>query len=95
MVNRNGKGSAIGSLVVGIIGLVIDIFFGVLIGPVGLILGIIGLVLASKAKKDGFEGGMRTAGFVLSLLALIFGAISFVACIACAGALSAVGYSYY
>lgn len=95
MENQNGKGAAIASLVLGIIGLVIDIFFGILIGPVGLVLGIIGLILASKAKNDGFTGGLRTAGFVLSLLSLIFGAISFVACIACAGALSAVGYSYY
>lgn len=91
MENQNGKGAAIGSLVLGIIGLVIDIFFGVLIGPVGLILGIIGLVLASKSKNDGFTGGLRTAGFVLSLLSLIFGAISFVACIACAGAIGAMG----
>lgn len=91
MENQNGKGSAVASLVLGIIGLVIALLFGVLIAPVGLVLGIIGLVLASKAKTEGFNGGMRTAGFVLSLLAVIFGAISFVACVACAGTLGALG----
>ena len=61
-----GKGAAIASLVLGIIGLVVALF---VFGPVGAILGIVGVVMASKAKQQGFEGGMRTAGFVLSILA--------------------------
>ena len=75
-----GKGAAIGSLVCGIVGL----FFA------GIILGIVGLVLSSKSKNEGFEGGLRTAGFILSLLALIFGAVS-VCCIVCSGGLACIG----
>nr|WP_300170139.1 hypothetical protein [uncultured Flavonifractor sp.] len=82
MENQNGKGSAIASLVLGIVGVVL-VCFGLSI--VSLILGIIGLVLASKSKNEGFNGGLRTAGFVLSLLAVIFGAIFFVACTALTG----------
>ena len=40
-------------------------------------LGIVGLVLAGNAKKAGNDEGMRTAGFVLSLLGLIGGFIVF------------------
>lgn len=91
-VNNNnvpGKGAAIGSLVCGIVAVVLW-FFGVTsIGS--LILGIVGLILAANAKKAGFEGGLRTAGFVLSLLGVIFGAVIFVACVACAGGVACLG----
>ncbi len=87
--NIPGKGKAIASMVLGIIAVVFW-FFGAG-SAVSVILGIIGLSLASSAKKDGFEGGMRTAGFVLSLIGLIGGAIAFVACVACVGALSVTG----
>ena len=50
-----------------------------------LVLGIVGLVLASNAKKAGYNDGLRTAGFVLSLIGTIFGALIFVSCVACAG----------
>ena len=85
-----GKGAATGSLVCGIIA-VVCCFFGSFILPpfVSVILGIIGLVLASNSKKAGFNGGLRTAGFVLSLLGLIFGSIVFVSCVACIGITSA------
>ena len=46
----------------------------------GIILGIIGLVFASKAKNAGYVGGLRTAGFVLSLISLVSGAAMFIAC---------------
>lgn len=85
--NVPGKGAAIGSLVCGIVSLVIPY--------IGLIVAIVGLVLAGNAKKQGFEGGLRTAGFVLSLLGVIFGAIGVVSsCVACGGfaCLSAIGY---
>ena len=85
-----GKGQAVASLVLGIIGVVLW-FFGYS-ALVSVILGIIGLVLAGNAKKLGYAEGMQKAGFILSLISLIGGAIFFVACVACVacvGALSA------
>ncbi len=87
--NQPGRGAAIASLVLGIIAVVLW-FFGYS-ALVSVVLGIIGLVCAGNAKKAGFVGGLRTAGFVLSLIGLIGGAIAFVACVACVGALGAAG----
>ena len=84
-----GKNASIASMVCGIIG--VGFWFFGYTAIVSVILGIVGLVLASNAKKEGAEGGIQTAGFVLSLLSLIFGAIFFVACVACIGAISAAG----
>lgn len=81
-----GKGQATASLVLGIIAVVLW-WFGYS-ALVSVVLGIIGLILASKSKKAGFNGGIRKAGFVLSLIGLIGGAIMFVACVACVGAFS-------
>lgn len=85
--NVPGKGAATASLVLGIISVVLW-FFGYS-ALVSVILGIVGLILAGNAKKAGFNGGIRTAGFVLSLIGLIGGAIFFVACVACVGAIGA------
>ena len=85
--NIPGKGAATASLVLGIISVVLW-FFGYS-ALVSVILGIVGLILAGNAKKAGFNGGIRTAGFVLSLIGLIGGAIFFVAWVACVGALGA------
>ena len=84
-----GKGAAIASMVLGIIAVVLW-FFGYS-AIVSVVLGIIGLVLAGNAKKAGFEGGIRTAGFVLSLIGLIGGAVCFIACVACVGTLGSLG----
>lgn len=93
-VNSNvpGKGQAIASLVLGIISVVLW-WFGYS-AIVSVVLGIVGLILAGNAKKVGFVGGVRTAGFVLSLIGLIGGAIVLVACVACAGALAAAGLTF-
>ena len=85
--NIPGKGAATASLVLGIISVVLW-FFGYS-ALVSVILGIVGLILAGNAKKAGFNGGIRTAGFVLALIGLIGGAIFFVACVACVGAIGA------
>lgn len=87
--NIPGKGAATASLVLGIISVVLW-FFGYS-ALISVILGIVGLILAGNAKKAGFNGGIRTAGFVLSLIGLIGGAIFFVACVACVGALGSAG----
>lgn len=87
--DNNGKGKATASLVLGIIS-VVCWFFGYS-ALLSAILGIIGLIMASGAKKLGFEGGTRTAGFVLSLIGLIGGVLIFVACVACVGAIGTAG----
>ncbi|MCR5556402.1 MAG: hypothetical protein K6F75_02445 [Butyrivibrio sp.] len=89
--NVPGKGAAIASMVLGIVSVVFW-FFG-LGAIVSVICGIVGLVLASSSKKAGFNGGVRTAGVVLSIIGLIGGGIVLVACVACAGALGAAGLS--
>ena len=81
--NVPGKGAAIGSLVCGIVSIVFW-FFGVT-SLLSLILGIVGLILASSSKKAGYNEGLRTAGFVVSLIGTIFGALIFVSCVACVG----------
>ncbi len=60
-----------------------------------VILGIIGLVQASKARELGYEDSIRTAGFVLSLIGLIGGALAFVACAACVGLAGIAGTAAY
>lgn len=84
-----GHGAAVASMVLGIIAVVLW-FFGYS-SIISVILGIIGLVLAGNCKKAGYEGGIRTAGFVLSLIGFIGGAAVFIACVACVGTLGAVG----
>ena len=84
-----GKGAAIGSMVCGIVSIVFW-FFGVT-AFLSLILGIVGLVLANNSKKAGYNDGLRTAGFVLSLLGTIFGALIFISCVACLGAAGTLG----
>jgi len=61
-----GKGKAQVSLALGIVAICLPIPF------LDLIAGIIGLVFASMAKKEGFSGGLRTAGFVLSIVGTIY-----------------------
>ena len=73
--NEQGHGLAIGSLVCGIVG-VVCWFFGYA-SFLSIILGIVGLVLAGNSKKNGNTEGARTAGFVLSLIALIGGFLVF------------------
>ena len=93
MENKNGsvpgKGAAVASMVLVIIAVVLW-FFGYS-AIVSVVLGIIGLILAGSSKKAGFDGGLRTAGFVLSLIGLIGGAFFFIACVACVGTLGAAG----
>lgn len=82
-----GKGQATASLVLGIIAIAL-LWFGYS-ALISMVLGVVGLILASKSKKAGFTGGTRTAGFILSLIGLILGAVMFVACVACAGLFAA------
>lgn len=78
-----GKNKAIASLVLGIISVVLW-FFGYS-SILSVVLGIIGVVMASKSKEEGYDENIRTAGFILSVIGVIGGAIFFVACVACVG----------
>ena len=76
-----GRGLGIGSLVCGIIGLVLTWVYGIGLVPsiVGLILGVIS---GNKSAEAGLpRGGMATAGFVLSIISLALSALVFIACI--------------
>ena len=94
-VNNPHKGKAIGSMVCGIISVILCWFGYAAI--VSLILSIVGLVLGANAKKgmaaDGIVAGkgMATAGVVLSIISLVLSAIVFVACTLCAAAGAAAG----
>lgn len=81
-----GKGLSIASLILGIVAL-ITCFCGDLWPLAGVILSIVGLVLAGSAKKAGNTTGLRTAGFVISLIALIVSALIFVIAVVIAGLL--------
>lgn len=83
-----GKGQATASMVFGILA-VICWFFG-WSSLASIVFGIIGLGLASQSKKAGYDEGMRTAGFVLSLIGLIGGGIAFIACVACVGSIASL-----
>lgn len=78
-MEQKSNGSAVASLVLGIIGLCTGWVYGL-----GCILGIIGIVLSSKAKKENGASGMATAGLVLGILSVVFGAI-YLACAICVG----------
>lgn len=79
--NAPGKGTATGSLVCGIIAVILWFFGWSSLGSV--IFGIIGIILASSAKKQGCNDGIRVGGLVCSIIGLIGGSIVFIACVAC------------
>ncbi len=84
--NSSGKGTA--SLVLGIIS-VVFIFTGTF-ALIGMILAIVGLVLGIQGKKENPEDGKAKAGVVLSIIGLVLCALSFIACVACVGAIASL-----
>ena len=71
-VNQPGKGYAIASLALGVIGLLVLISG---MPFISLILGIVGVAMASVATRTGYSGGMSIAGRVLSWISIIIGII--------------------
>lgn len=81
-----GKGAAIASLVLGIVSVVF--WFTGMLAIIGLVCAIVGIICSSVSKKAGYEGGVRTAGLVLSIIGCAGCAIAFVACGLCAAAIA-------
>lgn len=67
-----GRGHSIGSLTLGILGL---LFLLTGMPFISLILGIIGVILASGARRRGCNGSMTTTGAVLSWISIVIGII--------------------
>ena len=87
-MNQPGKNLAIASLVCGIASCVF-FWFGVS-AFISLAAGIAGIILAVNAKKQGFVGGMVTAGLVLSIVGTVIGGIVFASCVALLGSVGCV-----
>lgn len=85
-------GKAVASLVLGICAIV-SWFFG-LGALLGVVLGIIGLVLAGQAKKAGNIEGIRTAGFVCSLIGLVGSGIAVIIALGAMVALGTLAYVF-
>ena len=85
-------GKAVASLVLGICS-VVSWFFG-LGALLGMVLGIVGLVLAGQAKKAGNIEGIRTAGFVCSLIGLIGSAIAVIIALGAVFTLGTLAYMF-
>jgi len=77
-LNPAGKGLATASMVLGIVSILDPIPPYIL----GLILGIVGLILAGRAKSKGYARGMRTAGFVLSIIGIVFNLLAMIGTLA-------------
>lgn len=80
----------VASLVLGIISLLIGIFFTGF-QWIGAIFGLIGIILGAQGRKNPEKRGISTAGMVCSIIGFIFCIIFFVACVACVGGLGAIG----
>lgn len=78
----------VASLVLGIISVVLAVLFSGF-GWLAAILGLIGIVLGTSARKKG-QGGVATAGLVLSIIGLILGLLMYVACAAMVGGLASL-----
>ena len=78
----------VASLVLGIISVVLAVLFSGC-GWLAAILGLIGIVLGTSARKKG-QGGVATAGLVLSIIGLILGLLMYVACAAMVGGLASL-----
>lgn len=87
--NSQSSGAAVASLVLGILAIV-GSFFGIWFSIISVIMGLIGVILGAKARKQA-QTGVATAGFICSIIGLIFGAIGMVCAIACVGAIGGLG----
>ncbi len=85
------------ALVLGIISLLISIFGAPAgFGWAGSVCGVLGIVFGALGMKKGNPmRGRAKAGLILSIIALTWGIVATIACIACLGAGAAALGSYY
>jgi len=76
----------VAGLIFGILSLIGGSIPGVNVFPMW-VLGVIGIILSAIGRKRG-DGGVATAGLVLSIIGTILSLITFIACAICAGALA-------
>ena len=78
-------------MVLGIVGLVFTfVLSGFGLGFIAVICGIIGLILSIVSKNKGYEGSMRTAGFVMNIIVIVIAILVVIACAACIGSLASL-----
>lgn len=70
-----GHAKAKTGMIFGIIALVLCFSFICYFPPASVICGIVGLVYAVRAKKYGYDGSIRSAALVTSVVGIIFGII--------------------
>ena len=82
---------AAGSLVLGIISLILACIPVTIIKYIGAVLSLIGIILGVQGRKDPEKHGLATGGMVCSIIAFIFCIIVVIACTACVGGIAALG----
>ncbi|MGM9566605.1 MAG: hypothetical protein ACI3W6_00265 [Clostridia bacterium] len=90
--NDGATGKTVAALILGITSVVLGVT--VVLGIFGLACGVIGLIFSIREKKE-HPTGMATASFILSLIGLVTGVLSAVACVGCIGFFSLIGTEYY
>ncbi len=83
---------AVAALVLGIVSLIIGVFFSS-IGWLGALVAIVGIILGATArKKQDDQYKLATAGMVCSIVGIVINLIFYIACVACIGAIAAAAY---
>lgn len=73
---KNGKGLGLGSLILGILSIVL-LFFGPVAWPICVIAGVAGVVAGFIAKNQGYNKTMFIIGVCASLIGLVVGGCLF------------------
>jgi hypothetical protein len=85
---------AVGSLVLGIISIIIGLFSAGVFGWLGGIIGIVGIILGAVAKKSATESNtpnsLATGGLVCSIIGTVLSLALYLACVACLGGLASL-----
>lgn len=79
----------VASLVLGIIALLMGLFFAGF-QWVGAIVGLIGIILGAQGRKVPEKKGLATAGLVCSIIGFILCIIFYIACVACVGSMGTI-----